>query len=101
MYEIDFGIYSHEQHWPLAHRGTGQSLPHGGSRAKPGSIRSQARLHKSGELAETAHPRAIIGNAVIGPFLLGMAKPVQIASMTSSAGDLLTMAVMSAAGFLV
>jgi len=65
MYEIDFGIYSHEQHWPLAHRGTGQSLPHGGSGAKTGSIRSQARLHKSGELAETAHPRAIIGNAAL------------------------------------
>jgi len=38
------------------------------------------------------------GGAVIGPFLVGMAKPVQIAAMTSTASDLTTMAVLAAAG---
>jgi malate dehydrogenase (oxaloacetate-decarboxylating)(NADP+) len=35
---------------------------------------------------------------VLGPFLVGMAKPVQIAAMTSTASDLTTMAVLAAAG---
>ena len=40
-----------------------------------------------------------LGNGVVlGPFLVGMAKPVQIAAMTSTASDLTTMAVMAAAG---
>jgi len=63
--KLTLGFYSHEQHWHLAHRGTGQSLPHDGSRAKTGRFRSQAASIKSGELAETAHPRAIIGNAAL------------------------------------
>ena len=38
------------------------------------------------------------GDAVIGPMLIGMERPVQIASMTSTASDLLTLAVLSAGG---
>jgi peptidyl-prolyl cis-trans isomerase D len=38
------------------------------------------------------------GNAVIGPMLIGMEKPVQIAAMTSIAPDILTLAVLAAAG---
>ena len=37
------------------------------------------------------------GDAVIGPVLVGMAQPVQIASMTASASDLVTLAVLAAA----
>src|SRR3546814_7048721 len=37
---------------------------------------------------------------VLGPFLVGMAKPVQIAAMTSTASDLTTMAVLAAAGLV-
>jgi malate dehydrogenase (oxaloacetate-decarboxylating)(NADP+) len=36
------------------------------------------------------------GDAVIGPMLVGMAHPVQIASMTASASDLVTLAVLAA-----
>lgn len=36
------------------------------------------------------------GDAVIGPMLVGMARPVQIASMTSTASDLVTLAVLAA-----
>ncbi|WP_126172171.1 NADP-dependent malic enzyme [Altericroceibacterium xinjiangense] len=42
--------------------------------------------------------RELGGNAVIGPMLLGMGQPVQIAAMSSSASDLLTLAVLAAAG---
>ena len=42
--------------------------------------------------------RELAGNATIGPMLIGMEKPVQIAAMTSSAPDLLTLAVLAAAG---
>jgi malate dehydrogenase (oxaloacetate-decarboxylating)(NADP+) len=42
--------------------------------------------------------RELAGNAVIGPMLIGMEKPVQIAPMTASAPDLLTLAVLAAAG---
>ncbi|WP_347302847.1 NADP-dependent malic enzyme [Croceibacterium sp. TMG7-5b_MA50] len=42
--------------------------------------------------------RELGGNATIGPVLLGMEKPVQIAPMTAIAPDLLTLAVMAAAG---
>ncbi|WP_225207484.1 NADP-dependent malic enzyme [Novosphingobium huizhouense] len=42
--------------------------------------------------------RELAGNAVIGPMLLGMEKPVQIAAMTSIAPDILTLAVLAAAG---
>ncbi|WP_407696577.1 NADP-dependent malic enzyme [Sphingomonas abietis] len=38
------------------------------------------------------------GEAVIGPTLVNMGHPVQIASMTSSASDLVTLAVLAAAG---
>jgi malate dehydrogenase (oxaloacetate-decarboxylating)(NADP+) len=42
--------------------------------------------------------KELSGNAVIGPFLVGMAKPVQIAAMTSRVSDLGTLAVLAAAG---
>ncbi|MBF5090567.1 NADP-dependent malic enzyme [Novosphingobium sp. NBM11] len=42
--------------------------------------------------------RELAGNAVIGPMLLGMEKPVQIAPMTAIAPDILTLAVLAAAG---
>nr|WP_253201086.1 NADP-dependent malic enzyme [Sphingomonas quercus] len=38
------------------------------------------------------------GDSVIGPMLINMEKPVQIASMTSTASELVTLAVLSAAG---
>jgi malate dehydrogenase (oxaloacetate-decarboxylating)(NADP+) len=42
--------------------------------------------------------RELAGNATIGPMLIGMEKPVQIAAMTSLAPDVLTLAVLAAAG---
>jgi malate dehydrogenase (oxaloacetate-decarboxylating)(NADP+) len=42
--------------------------------------------------------RELAGNAVIGPMLIGMEKPVQIAPMTANAPDVLTLAVLAAAG---
>jgi malate dehydrogenase (oxaloacetate-decarboxylating)(NADP+) len=42
--------------------------------------------------------RELAGNDTIGPMLIGMEKPVQIAPMTSIAPDLLTLAVLAAAG---
>jgi malate dehydrogenase (oxaloacetate-decarboxylating)(NADP+) len=42
--------------------------------------------------------RELGGNATIGPMLIGMEKPVQIAAMTSTAPDILTLAVLAAAG---
>ena len=42
--------------------------------------------------------RELAGNATIGPMLIGMEKPVQIAAMTSTAPDMLTLAVLAAAG---
>ena len=42
--------------------------------------------------------RELGGDAVIGPMLIGMEKPVQVAPMTSSAGDLMTLAVLAAGG---
>ncbi len=42
--------------------------------------------------------RELAGNATIGPMLLGMEKPVQIAPMTAIAPDILTLAVLAAAG---
>ncbi|RST29639.1 NADP-dependent malic enzyme [Sphingomonas ginkgonis] len=41
--------------------------------------------------------RALGGESVMGPFLLGMEKPVQIAPMTASANDLVNLAVLAAA----
>jgi malate dehydrogenase (oxaloacetate-decarboxylating)(NADP+) len=40
--------------------------------------------------------RALGGESVLGPFLLGMKLPVQIAPMTASASDLVTLAVLAA-----
>jgi malate dehydrogenase (oxaloacetate-decarboxylating)(NADP+) len=45
--------------------------------------------------------RELAGNATIGPMLIGMEKPVQIAAMTSNASDVLTLAVLAAAGVAV
>ncbi len=42
--------------------------------------------------------RELAGNATIGPMLIGLEKPVQIAPMTAAAPDLLTLAVLAAAG---
>ena len=42
--------------------------------------------------------RELAGNAPIGPMLIGMEKPVQIAPMTALAPDVLTLAVLAAAG---
>lgn len=42
--------------------------------------------------------RELGGNATIGPMLIGMDKPVQIAPMTASVPDVLTLAVLAAAG---
>ena len=42
--------------------------------------------------------RELGGNATIGPMLIGMEKPVQIAPMTAIAPDLLTLAVLASAG---
>ncbi|MFL0415151.1 NADP-dependent malic enzyme [uncultured Sphingomonas sp.] len=42
--------------------------------------------------------RELGGDSVIGPMLVGMEKPVQIAPMTSSASDLMTLAVLAAGG---
>ncbi len=42
--------------------------------------------------------RELGGNATIGPMLIGMEKPVQIAPMTAIAPDVLTLAVIAAAG---
>ncbi len=40
--------------------------------------------------------RELGGDAVIGPMLVGMEKPVQIAAMSSTASDLVTLAVLAA-----
>ena len=42
--------------------------------------------------------RELAGNATIGPMLIGMQKPVQIVPMTAIAPDILTLAVLAAAG---
>ena len=42
--------------------------------------------------------RELGGDAVIGPVLVGMEKPVQIAAMTSNASELVTLAVLAAGG---
>ena len=42
--------------------------------------------------------RELGGDAVIGPMLIGMEKPVQIAPMTSTARELVTLAVLASAG---
>ncbi len=42
--------------------------------------------------------RALGGENVLGPYLLGMALPVQIAPMTASSNDLVTLAVLASGG---
>lgn len=42
--------------------------------------------------------RELGGDSVIGPILLGMSKPVQIAAMASTASELVTLAVLAAGG---
>ena len=42
--------------------------------------------------------RALGGESVLGPYLLGMALPIQIAPMTASTSDLVTLAVLAAGG---
>lgn len=42
--------------------------------------------------------KELSGDAIIGPVLVGMDKPVQIAAMTSTASDLVTLAVLAAGG---
>ena len=42
--------------------------------------------------------RAMAGESVLGPFLIGMSQPVQIAPMTATATDLVTLAVLAAGG---
>ncbi|MHA0329356.1 NADP-dependent malic enzyme [Sphingomonas melonis] len=42
--------------------------------------------------------REVGGDSVIGPMLIGMEKPVQIAPMTSTASELVTLAVLAAGG---
>jgi len=42
--------------------------------------------------------RELGGDAVIGPMLVGMEKPVQVAPMTSTASELVTLAVLAAGG---
>jgi len=42
--------------------------------------------------------RELGSNATIGPMLIGMEKPVQIVPMTAIAPDVLTLAVLAAAG---
>ena len=44
--------------------------------------------------------RELGGNAMIGPMLVGMEKPVQIAPMTALAPDILTLAVLAAGGIV-
>ena len=42
--------------------------------------------------------RALGGEVSLGPYLMGMALPVQIASMTATSSDLVTLAVLAATG---
>jgi malate dehydrogenase (oxaloacetate-decarboxylating)(NADP+) len=44
--------------------------------------------------------RELGGDAVIGPMLVGMAQPVQIAPMAANASDLVTLAVLAAGGIV-
>jgi malate dehydrogenase (oxaloacetate-decarboxylating)(NADP+) len=42
--------------------------------------------------------RELGGESILGPYILGLGKPVQIAPMTASASDLVTLAVLAALG---
>ena len=45
--------------------------------------------------------RELGGDSVIGPMLIGMERPVQVASMTATASDLVTLAVLAASGIAI
>jgi malate dehydrogenase (oxaloacetate-decarboxylating)(NADP+) len=45
--------------------------------------------------------RELGGGSVIGPILIGMERPLQVASMTSTASDLVTLAVLAASEIAV
>jgi malate dehydrogenase (oxaloacetate-decarboxylating)(NADP+) len=45
--------------------------------------------------------RELGGDSVIGPMLIGMEKPVQVATMASTASELVTLAVLAASGIAV
>jgi malate dehydrogenase (oxaloacetate-decarboxylating)(NADP+) len=45
--------------------------------------------------------RELGGDSVIGPMLIGMEKPVQVATMASNASELVTLAVLAASGIAV
>jgi malate dehydrogenase (oxaloacetate-decarboxylating)(NADP+) len=66
----------------------------------PANVLVMPGLHSAHISAKLLKELSGGGNVVIGPFLLGMSKPVQIATMTATSGDLLTLAVMAAAGYL-
>ncbi len=42
--------------------------------------------------------RELGGDSVVGPMLVGMARPVQIATMSATASELVTLAVLAAGG---
>jgi malate dehydrogenase (oxaloacetate-decarboxylating)(NADP+) len=42
--------------------------------------------------------RELGGESILGPYILGLEMPVQIAPMTASASDLVTLAVLAAVG---
>jgi malate dehydrogenase (oxaloacetate-decarboxylating)(NADP+) len=42
--------------------------------------------------------RELGGESIMGPYILGLEMPVQIAPMTASASDLVTLAVLAAIG---
>jgi malate dehydrogenase (oxaloacetate-decarboxylating)(NADP+) len=42
--------------------------------------------------------KALGGENVLGPYLMGMSLPVQIAPMTATSSDLVTLAVLAAGG---
>jgi malate dehydrogenase (oxaloacetate-decarboxylating)(NADP+) len=44
--------------------------------------------------------RELGGDSMVGPMLLGMEKPVQVATMASTASDLMTLAVLAASGIV-
>jgi len=66
----------------------------------PANVLIMPGLHSAHISAKLLKEFNTAGNAVIGPFLVGMSKPVQLAAMTSTASDLVTMAVLAAGGFL-
>jgi malate dehydrogenase (oxaloacetate-decarboxylating)(NADP+) len=62
----------------------------------PANVLIMPGLHSANLSAKLL--RELGGDAVIGPMLIGMSKPVQVAPMTASASDLVTLAVLAASG---